>query len=50
MAAAQLATRANFVDFDGSFLINNNPFEEPQLIGGCIQLNTFSGNGAIPSE
>ncbi|MCF8464948.1 MAG: dipeptide epimerase [Flavobacteriales bacterium] len=48
MAAAQLAPRANFVDLDGPFLISNNPFEEPQLINGCIQLNTFSGNGAIP--
>ena len=48
MAAAQLASRANFVDLDGPFLISNNPFEEPQLIGGCIQLDSIAGNGAIP--
>jgi L-alanine-DL-glutamate epimerase-like enolase superfamily enzyme len=50
MAAAQLAPRAHFVDLDGPFLISNNPFEEPELKNGCIQLNTFSGNGAIPAE
>ncbi|MCF8462262.1 MAG: dipeptide epimerase [Flavobacteriales bacterium] len=48
MAAAQLASRANFVDLDGPFLISNNPFEEPQLIGGCIQLDSIAGNGVIP--
>ena len=48
MAAAQLAPRANFVDLDGPFLINNNPFKEPQLIEGCIHLDAVAGNGAIP--
>jgi len=50
MAAAQLAPRANFVDLDGPFLINNNPFEAPRLSRGCIQLDAIAGNGAIPSE
>jgi L-alanine-DL-glutamate epimerase-like enolase superfamily enzyme len=48
MAAAQLAPRASFVDLDGPFLITNNPFREPQLIEGCIQLDAVAGNGAIP--
>ena len=48
MAAAQLSPRANFVDLDGTFLISNNPFEEPRLMEGCIQLDSIAGNGAIP--
>jgi L-alanine-DL-glutamate epimerase-like enolase superfamily enzyme len=48
MAAAQLAPRANFVDLDGPFLVSNNPFANPTLLAGCIQLGTDAGNGAIP--
>ncbi len=49
MAAAQLAPQATFVDLDGPFLINNDPFEQPTLQDGCILLNSTSGNGAVPS-
>lgn len=48
MAAAQLASLATYVDLDGPFLITNNPFAEPRLKDGCLQLDPIAGNGAVP--
>jgi L-alanine-DL-glutamate epimerase-like enolase superfamily enzyme len=36
LAASHLASLADYVDLDGPFLINNNPFRNPELIDGCI--------------
>jgi L-alanine-DL-glutamate epimerase-like enolase superfamily enzyme len=36
LAASHLAPLADYVDLDGPFLINNNPFKNPELIDGCI--------------
>jgi len=45
LAAAQLAPLANWVDLDGPFMINNNPFENPALENGKIMLNENPGLG-----
>ena len=47
LAAAQLAPFANWVDLDGPYLINNNPFDDPTLVDGKIQLNDNPGIGCI---
>lgn len=47
LAAAQLAPFANWVDLDGPYLINNNPFEDPLLVVGKIRLNDNPGIGCI---
>lgn len=36
LAASHLASIADYVDLDGPFLINNNPFRNPELMDGCI--------------
>lgn len=36
LAASHLSPLADYVDLDGPFLINNNPFRNPELIDGCI--------------
>jgi L-alanine-DL-glutamate epimerase-like enolase superfamily enzyme len=43
LAAAQLAPFADWVDLDGPFLINNNPFKDPTIQSGRIILNDNSG-------
>ena len=45
MAAAQLAPLADWVDLDGPFLINNNPFKDPEIRDGKIVLSELSGIG-----
>jgi len=42
-AAAQLAPLADFADLDGCWLIRNNPFMEPELQAGKIQLGESAG-------
>ncbi len=48
LAAAALAPQADYVDLDGPFLINNNPFEDPQINEGRIMLNSKPGIGLTP--
>lgn len=36
LAASHLVSLADYVDLDGPFLINNNPFRNPELMDGCI--------------
>ena len=36
LAASHLASLADYVDLDGPFLINNNPFRNPELMDGCV--------------
>ena len=45
MAAAQLAPLADWVDLDGPFLINNNPFKDPEIRDGKIVLTKLPGIG-----
>lgn len=45
MAAAQLAPLADWVDLDGPFLINNNPFKDPEIKDGKIVLSETPGIG-----
>lgn len=45
MAAAQLAPLADWVDLDGPFLINNNPFKDPEVRDGKIVLKELPGVG-----
>ena len=45
LAAAQLAPFAEWVDLDGPFMITNNPFKNPILEKGKIQLEEISGIG-----
>ena len=45
LAASHLASLADYVDLDGPFLINNNPFKNPELIDGCILPSEKPGIG-----
>lgn len=45
MAAAHLAPLGDWVDLDGPFLINNNPFKDPEVFGGKIVLRGLPGIG-----
>ncbi len=45
MAAATLAPKADWVDLDGPFLIQNNPFEDPEIKNGKIVLKDSPGIG-----
>lgn len=49
-AAAQIAPLADWVDLDGPFLINNNPFEDFKMKDGKIILNTLPGLGLTQKE
>ncbi len=48
LAAAHLAPLADWVDLDGPFMIQNNPFENPVLQDGKIILPAVPGIGLIP--
>lgn len=45
MAAAALAPQCDFVDLDGPFLVKNNPFADPIMKDGKIQLSNEPGLG-----
>jgi L-Ala-D/L-Glu epimerase len=45
LAAAQIAPFCDFVDLDTPWLITNNPFENPTLKNGIIQLSDAAGLG-----
>jgi L-Ala-D/L-Glu epimerase len=45
LAAAQIAPLCDFVDLDTTWLITNNPFENPNLKDGIIQLSDQAGLG-----
>ena len=45
MAAAQIAPQCDFVDLDTPWLVTNNPFKDPILRGGKIQLSEENGLG-----
>lgn len=45
MAAAQIAPLCDYVDLDGPWLINNNPFNTPLLHEGKITLSPNAGLG-----
>ncbi len=47
-AAAQLASLADWVDLDGPYLIDNDPFEGMKVIDGNIEILKAAGIGAIP--
>jgi L-alanine-DL-glutamate epimerase-like enolase superfamily enzyme len=46
-AAAQIAPLADWVDLDGPFLINNNPFEDFEMNEGKIVLSSTPGLGLV---
>jgi len=48
LAAASLAPFCDYVDLDGPFLINNNPFLDPEIREGKILLPDRPGLGLIP--
>lgn len=45
MAAAHLSSLADFTDLDGPFLINNNPFKDPEMQLGRMVLTEKPGLG-----
>ena len=45
LAAAQIAPLCDYVDLDTPWLVTNNPFEKPVLLGGKIQLSNEIGLG-----
>jgi L-Ala-D/L-Glu epimerase len=45
LAAAQIAPLCDYVDLDTTWLITNNPFENPDLKDGIIQLSNRAGLG-----
>jgi L-Ala-D/L-Glu epimerase len=45
LAAAQIAPLCDYVDLDTTWLITNNPFENPELKDGKIQLSEYAGLG-----
>ena len=47
MAAAVLSPIVDFVDLDGPWLINNNPFNTPALKNGALVLPNKPGLGAV---
>jgi L-alanine-DL-glutamate epimerase-like enolase superfamily enzyme len=44
-AAAQLASKVDWVDLDAPYLIKNDPFNGMKIINGELVLNTLNGNG-----
>jgi L-alanine-DL-glutamate epimerase-like enolase superfamily enzyme len=45
LAAAALAPQCDWMDIDGPFLTNNNPYQTPQIIDGKYQLSAAPGLG-----
>lgn len=48
MAAAAIAPFAKYADIDSPWMITNNPFKQPELSGGKIQLPDKPGLGITP--
>ena len=48
MAGAVPACLVDYIDLDGPFLINNNPFQNPRIKEGIIQFNDSPGLGLEP--
>lgn len=49
LAALSIAPLFDYIDLDGPWLINNNPFQNPELKDGKIMLNENPGLGLAPS-
>ena len=49
-AAAQLMAGADWIDLDGPLLIKNNPFSGISFKQGKLQLDKFTGTGALPID
>jgi L-alanine-DL-glutamate epimerase-like enolase superfamily enzyme len=49
-AAAQLSSRADWIDLDGPLLIKNNPFRGISYSKGKIQISNGCGIAAIPDS
>ncbi len=47
LAAAALAPKCDYVDLDGPFLIENNPFQDPIIQDGKIVLKDIPGIGLV---
>jgi len=47
LAAAQIAPLADWVDLDGPYLINNNPFEDFKMEEGTVLLDNKPGLGLV---
>ena len=48
MAAAPFTSLVDFVDLDGPWLINNNPFNTPLIKNGTLLLEDLPGLGIMP--